>query len=156
MKVKVTEGKTNEKPLVSIYGDYQNVKLSPDQANCLVTYARTMGYLVSKKLYANWLIENKYSAQALCRLGFDCIHVPLEEKNSVDHKLIEDCKSNVLNNPAIKIVILVSGDGDFVSLVRQLQTKGKEVIIFAQPQVSQKLIRLANEFYLISQIPLCN
>ncbi|WP_199348833.1 NYN domain-containing protein [Microcoleus sp. FACHB-SPT15] len=53
------------------------------------------------------------------------------------------------------IVILVSGDGDFANLVRELQDKGKKVIIFAQPQVSQKLIILANEFYLVSQIPLC-
>jgi uncharacterized protein (TIGR00288 family) len=151
--MKVTEGKTNEpKTLVSIYGDYQNVKLSPTQANYLVSYASTLGCLVSKKVYANWLIENKVFAQALCRLGFDCLHVPLKDKNSVDHKLIDDCKSEVLNNPSLKIVILLSKDKDFVKLVRELQAEGKKVIVVAQTQVSKRLKKIADEFHHIDEL----
>jgi uncharacterized LabA/DUF88 family protein len=71
----------------------------------------------------------------------------------VDHKLIADCKLEVLNNPAINIVILISGDGDFSSLVRELKDQGKKVMIFAQPQASKKLISLANKSYPVSQIP---
>ena len=154
--MKVRQKKTNEpKTLVSFYWDCQNVRVSLNQANCLLNFASTQGIVVIKRAYAYWLHENQSFEKALYELDFECINIASFKPNSLDHKLIADCKSTVLNNPDIEIVILVSGDGDFANLVRELKTKGKKVIVFAQSQVSQKLTKLADEFYLVSKIPFC-
>lgn len=156
--MKVTEGQTNEpKAFASLYWDCQNVRVSSHQAKCLLNFASDQGILVIKRAYAYWRHENQGFEKALYDHGFDCLNVPSVKNNSVDYKLIDDCKSAVLNNPCLNIntVILVSGDKDFAGLVRELRDQGKKVIIFAQPQVSKRLIELADEFYLVSQIPLC-
>ncbi len=154
--MKVRQEKTNDpKSLVSVYWDCQNVRVSLQQAKCLLNFASTQGIVVIKRAYAYWRHENPSFEKALYELDFECINVASFKRNSLDHKLIADCKSSVLNNPDIEIIILVSGDGDFANLVRELKAKDKKVIVLAQPQVSQKLIKLADEFYLASKIPFC-
>ena len=156
IQMKVTQEKTKErKTSVALYWDCQNVRVSLHQAKCLLNFAKVQGVVVIKRTYAYWRHENRSFEEALYGLDFECINIASFQKNSLDHKLIADCKSSVLNNPAIEIVIIVSGDGDFANLIRELKAKGKKVIVLAQPQVSQKLIKLANEFYAVSQISFC-
>ena len=152
MKV-AKEQRNAQKNLVSLYWDWQNVRVSSHQAKCLLNFASVQGDLYIKKVYAYWRRENQRIEEALYNLSFDCLNIPSFTKNSVDRKLIADCKLEVLNNSAINIVILISGDGDFASLVRELKGKDKKVIIFAQTQASKKLISLANKSYSVSQIP---
>lgn len=142
------------KTLVAAYVDVQNVRFSPAQAEQFLLYANSHGCLTIKKAYANWRKENPAFEQNLYKQDLDCIHVPLNTKNAVDKKLIADCERDVSNNPSLKIVILVTGDGDFKNLVCSLQGKGKKVIIFAKRgNVNKRLEKLKTEFYFVDELP---
>ena len=138
--------------LVAVYLDWQNVSVKQNQVNCLVGFISSIGSLEIKKVYALWDKGNRKSGKLLHKFGFDCLDVPCIEKNGADQKLIADCKNQALNNPAIKTVILISGDGDFAPLVRELKAKGKEVIVIARFNVSQKLIKIADKFYDVNEL----
>lgn len=154
--MKLTQEKTKErKTSVALYWDCQNVRVNLHQAKCLLNFAHTQGNLVIKRAYAYWRYENRHFEEYLYNLGLECLNIASRQRNSLDQILIADCQSSVLNNPDIKRVIVVSGDRDFVKLIRELQAQGKKVIVVAQSQVSQKLIKIADELYLVNQIPFC-
>lgn len=67
--------------------------------------------------------------------------------------MIADCLEDVDNKLSPDLVILVSGDGDFVKLVSTLQKLGKNVIVFGQRgNVKQKLKELADEFHFVDEL----
>lgn len=139
-----------QKPLVSIYWDCQNIGVNPYLARYLSAFANLQGCLVYQKAYANWRRVNLASEQRLHELDWDCIDVPLNIKNSVDNKLIADCRREVSNPSASDIFILVTGDKDFIELVQLLRDKGKKVIIFAQTNnMSKRLAQIANASYFV-------
>ncbi|MCA1991087.1 MAG: NYN domain-containing protein, partial [Coleofasciculus sp. S288] len=140
------------KPQVSIYWDCQNIAVSPCLARYLSAFANLQGCLVSRKAYANWRRVNLVSEQRLHELDWDCIDVPLNIKNSVDNKLIADCRREVSSPLSSDIFILVTGDKDFIELVQFLQDKGKKVIIFARTNnMSKRLTQVANAFYVVDE-----
>jgi hypothetical protein len=151
------DGQTNHQKLkVSIYCDLQNVYLIQNLANFLLAFANSKGLLICKKVYYNSQFKNQASAKdKLKNLGFSCVDVPCPLKNSADNQLIADCIEDIDHSLSPDIVILVSGDGDFVKLVRILQKLGKKVIIFAQlGNVKQRLQELAGEdFYFVDKLP---
>ena len=151
----VSEESTNApKNLVAVYLDVQNVRLSPTQAEQFLLFANLRGCLTIKKAYANWRKENPDFEQNLYKQDVDCIDVPLNTRNAVDKKLIADCERDVSNNPSLKIVILVTGDGDFKKLVCSLKAKGKTVIIFARrDNANQSLKKVANIFHFVDELP---
>lgn len=144
----------NQKPSVSVYWDCQNVHINPYLARYLKIFAESRGELVALKAYAYWRKENLDFEQRLHELGYDCIDVSITKKNSVDEKLINDCKKQLDRDPS-SLLIIVTGDGDFAPLVRQYKAEGIPVIIFAQSRrkMSEKLQKLADEFYGVDQLP---
>lgn len=154
--MEVRQGKTNApKTLVSLYWDYQNVKLNLQQATLLLAFAKTKGRLICNKVYYNSHSKDQASVKnALAGLDFKYFDVPCPLKNSADNQLIADCIEDIDNNLSPHIVIIVSGDGDFAKLVRTLQKLDKKVIIFAQRgNVKQKLIDLVkDDFYFVEQL----
>lgn len=142
-------------PLVSIYWDYQNAILSLDRAKLLLDFAASKGRVISKNVYYNSQREDQAAAKInIANLGFKCLDVPCPLKNSADNQLIADCLQDIdSDNQPPDVVILVSGDGDFVKLVSNLKKLGKKVIILAQiGNIKQKLKELANEFYFLEQL----
>ncbi|MBE9052933.1 NYN domain-containing protein [Nostocales cyanobacterium LEGE 11386] len=151
-----SKGQTRQqKRLVSIYWDYQNAFLNLKQAELLLDFTKSKGYVISKNVYLNLQMHNQASAKNnIANLGFNCLNVPCLLKDSADNKLIADCLEEIHGNTSPDIFILVSGDGDFVKLVHNLQKLGKQVIIFARVgNVKQKLRELANEFYFVDKLP---
>ncbi|KAM3097734.1 NYN domain-containing protein [Phormidesmis sp. 146-35] len=142
----------NSTPSCALYWDWQNVRCTDNEADYLLSWADIVFNLKSKKAYAYWRRENEQREEFLYKIGLECVNIPSRQKNSVDDQLIQDCRSQALNNPQINVVILVSGDKDFAPLVRDLKAKGKWVIIIAQGNVSKKLRELANEFYYVSEL----
>jgi hypothetical protein len=133
---------------LAIYVDFQNVKLTAPQAEFLVSFANQFGDLANQKVYADWKIESKDSAEYFYALGFECLNVPSNKKNNVDNKLIADCELEIAN-----IVFLVTGDGDFTNLVNSLKSKGKKVIVFYQPgKVNQKLMQSVDAAYSVDKL----
>ncbi|WP_373529374.1 NYN domain-containing protein [Nostoc sp.] len=141
-------------PLVSIYWDYQNAKLSPSQAKSLLDLAKSKGRVISKNIYYNSQREDQAAVKDdLDNLGFNCLDVPCPLKNSADNQLIADCLEELHSNMSPDKIMLISGDGDFVKLVHNLQKLGKQAIILAQiGNVKQKLKELADEFYFLDDL----
>ncbi len=137
---------------VSIYWDFENVRV-PHQANCLIDFAQSRGDVVTKKVYSHWWRETRTSESVLDRYGFERIDVLEEGKNSADLKLKFDCRAELLSNLSPDVIILVSGDKGFASLVRELRLHGKQVIVFGRRDVtSYKLIGLADEFHFAEEL----
>ncbi|MEH1846966.1 MAG: NYN domain-containing protein [Nostoc sp.] len=146
---------TSQKQLkVFIYCDYQNAKLNLEQAKLLLVFAKSKGRLIGKNIYYNSQCKNQAAGKNnLDSVGYTCFDVPCPLKNSADNQLIADCLEDIHSNLSPDIVILISGDGDFVKLVHNLQKLGKQVIIFAQVgNVKQKLKELADKFYFIDKL----
>jgi hypothetical protein len=155
-----SNGQTSQqKPVVYIGWDIQNVKFKPnkllDFASNLLDFASAKGRLDCKRVYYNSQHKNQASAQkSLDYLGFNCLDVPCPLKNSADNQLIADCISRIPLKPSLDIIILVLGDKDFVGLICVLRSLGKKVIIFAQRgSESQKLIKIADEFHFVDELP---
>ena len=150
----------NQKPLVTssvaILCDWQNVKGTQTQLRSLLSFACKIGTIVLKRVYAHWRREGFQWEELFDDLDFDCFNVPSSKhkKNNVDKKLIAHCRQQILNNPDITTVILLSGDGDFKGLVHDLKAKGKKVIVIGEclKKTSRKLIKLADEFHLLNQL----
>jgi len=142
---------------VAIFWDGQNCRGTEAQVHSLCRFARQKGAIVSQKIYSDWQLEtNRKLAEMLYSSDFELISVPSfkNKPNRTDQKLIRDCKSQILNNPAITTVILLSGDGGFTPSVRDLRAQGKKVVVISgyPTHTSRKLMIAADEFYFMSQI----
>jgi uncharacterized LabA/DUF88 family protein len=140
---------------VFIFWDYQNTRLSLHEAQLLLTFAKSQGRLTGKNVYYNSQCKDQAAVKEdMSSLGFNCVNVPCNLKDSADNQLIADCLEEIDSNMSPDIVILISGDGDFIKLVRNLQKLGKKNIMFAQlGNVKQKLKELADEFYFVDDLP---
>lgn len=143
-------------PVVSIYVDLQNAYSIKHLGSLLLEFAKFQGSLIDAKVYYNSLCADQVSAtHQLQSLGFKCIDVPCPLKNSADNQLMVHCLDDIYSNRPPDTVILVSGDGDFVNLVRNLKDRGKKVIGFAQRgNVKQKLKELVgSDFHFLDELP---
>ena len=145
--------KTSEKQsTVSIYWDYQNVR-KQDKANSIIDFAQSKGNLITKKIYSNFDCEKQATKTFFQSIGFTYVNVPCSVKNSADNQLKSDLIDDIYNNPS-DIVIIVSGDSDFINLVKFLKDKGKDVVVLAQKgNVKQSLKEQAHEFSFIDDLP---
>jgi len=121
-----------------------------------MNFAHQIGTIAFKRVYAHWRRENSKYEELFDDWDFECFNVPSSKrkKNNADKKLIAHCKQQVLNNPDITTVILLSGDGDFKGLVRDLKAKGKNVIVIGEclQKTSRELTELADRFLLLNQL----
>lgn len=142
---------------VAIYWDWQNTKATEEQIQCLMMFAYLQGNLELKKVYSDWSLEKDRKRQNKLHCdGFELISVPSykDNPNRTDRKLIQDCRQQVLGQPNIKTVILISKDGDFTELVKNLRSYGKKVIVISQckEQTNRELMKSADSFLTFSQI----
>lgn len=148
---------TNGKNFVSLYWDYENINEIDNRVKQLINFAEHKGYLVNLNVYAKasiWQQNKGKTKEILNKQGFTCIDVCSSAKNAVDIKLVFDCGAEAHNNISTNIFILVTSDGDYETLVYELQNKGKKVIVFYHPNnVSKSLIQIANEAHSIEKLP---
>ncbi|MFB2977448.1 NYN domain-containing protein [Microseira sp. BLCC-F43] len=146
---------SQHEPRVALYCDLQNVWSILEHADLLLAFAKSKGRLISKKVYYNSQCQNQASAKdKLKSLSCYCVDVPCPIKDSADNKMMVDCLGDIHSYLSPDIVILVSGDGDFLKLVLTLHQLGKKVIILAQKgNVKQKLKEVAKEFYFLDDLP---
>jgi NYN domain len=98
---------TQRKPLVSIYWDYQNTKLSLDIVQLLLDFSKSKGRLIGKNVYYNSQCPDQAAAKdGIANLTFKCLDVPCPLKNSADNQLIADCLEDIHSNISPDIVIL--------------------------------------------------
>ncbi len=106
---------------------------------------RAFGYVVRTKTG-----EEKPFFNALTRLGIETRVRDLQEfydgqkKADWDVGIVIDA---IKTAPTVDVIVLVSGDGDFISLVEYLKNQGKKVEVVAlKRSSSSKLIEVADEF----------
>ncbi|CAD5934286.1 hypothetical protein PCC9214_01497 [Planktothrix tepida] len=137
---------------VAIYADFQNVRNSPEEFKLLNTWLNLKGRILKKKGYSNWKKENQLFAEVIAESSFKIIHVPHLKKNAVDDEMIQDCKHDIMTDRSIRIVILITGDKDFLPLVEELQQLGIKVILIHGDNVSQALKGTVDEAYNINEV----
>ncbi len=84
--------------------------------------------------------------------GFSIIVVPQGIKNIADEQIIIDITELNSRYPEISNYYIISGDGDFSSIIRHLKSYGKKVEVVANPiNTSKTLIEEAHDFTSITQ-----
>jgi uncharacterized protein (TIGR00288 family) len=121
---------------VAMFIDWENMHgfiRGKANVSALREVAEGYGRLVLAKSYADWR-EPRFQQDSLVlyKIGVEPIYVPAGFKNNVDVKLATDCIDMAYRHPNIKIVILVTGDGDFIHVATMLRPLGKRVIVIAQ------------------------
>ncbi|MGK7922718.1 MAG: NYN domain-containing protein [Trichodesmium sp.] len=146
---------TKNKATIGVYVDIENVSLFPEHANDILSFAKSQGDLILQKVYYNSYGKNQDNiVKKLRYLGYDCqnVHCPL--KNSADNQLISDLIKDIAGSDSPDKIIIVSGDGDFQSIVSILKELEKYVIVIAQSgSVKQELKKSADEFHFLHEIP---
>ena len=141
---------------VGMYWDVQNIHASIEQVIAVYCFAQKCGEIKKKNAYADWRCESKKLANLFDDLEFKCINAPAckAKKNNADKKLIEVCLQNIRNNPEISTVFLVSGDKDFIPLVRCLKALSIQVILIirSEENTSLKLKNIVDKFYSLDWI----
>lgn len=134
---------------VAIYWDSQNVNSNEKTVSLVQNYSKLIATLLSTKVYYNSLTNKK------C-LGIPNViykDVPCLLKNSSDNQILSDIIKDICKSQSPKTIILVSGDGDFVSIVEILKLLGKHVIVIAQSgNVNAELIKSASKFYYLNSL----
>lgn len=138
---------------VALLIDYENVQVEAT-AEYLLKFAQGCGDIVCKKAYARLWKRFLKAKKILLDLGFTLRNGWLNQRNSADSRCIFDCLDLLELPTAPDIFILVTGDSDFVELVRHLKGMRKQIIIFSRSgSVSKELRKLAHNFYFIDQLP---
>jgi uncharacterized LabA/DUF88 family protein len=92
--------------------------------------AENYGSVVMANAYADWRSKSVNQFQIdLYRLGIDLVHVVSKKgKNAVDVKMAVDAVEAIWTLPHIKTFVIVSGDRDFIHVLKMLRRHGKTVI----------------------------
>ncbi|MGL4497708.1 MAG: NYN domain-containing protein [Planktothrix sp.] len=136
----------------AIYWDVQNVGISPENIPLLNLFLNQQGDILIHKAYHYWSLKNELLGQTLYQQGVKTIHVPSGEKNAVDDEIIQDCKYDTMLDMSIKTVILITGDKDFLSLVKELQQLKIKVILISRTNVSQSFKKAVDIAYNIDEL----
>ncbi len=139
------------KPHAAFYGDFENVGVSSEQVLILPQRLSKKGNLLICNAYKSWKKEDDLLAKNLKQVNFKMMHAP-SVKNAVDDLIIEDCKKDILSDRRIREVFLMTGDKDFLPLVKDSHRFGVKVnLIYRSANASQKLINAVDEAYDIDE-----
>lgn len=102
----------------------------------IVRFAAEFGDIAYMRAYADWRLKvfNQWQID-LDRAGFDIVHVfgtgatdNERRKNASDMRIAVDAVESIWTFPHVKTYLIVSGDRDFVCVLKALRRYGKRVI----------------------------
>ncbi len=106
---------------------------------------RHAGRALVCRAYADWARAHLPDLRRqLRRLGVETVHVEassLQAKNAADIHLAIDALTWAFEKPSMEVVILVSGDGGLVPLVRQLQALDRYVVGAAREGSASEMLK---------------
>lgn len=111
--------------------------------------AEEYGRVVVARAYADWRIKEMNQFQFdLYNQGVDLVHVLGKRlKNAVDVKLAVDAVEAIWEMPQIRTFVLVSGDRDFIHVLKALRRHGKTVVgVAPDHSVSPDFASLCDRF----------
>ena len=123
----------------------------------IMQYASTLGEVVINKAYANWTNFWPYT-EPVNEYSMDLVQLfPLggsvHAKNGADIRLSLDIAEDLVSHPHVDIVLLVSGDSDFISIAQRVRRKHKRIIGLGVKETSNRYWQMScNEFKLYRTI----
>lgn len=144
-----------QEPNVGIYLDFENLAISAETVYTsqdkpliiepLIDFAASKGNICIRKAYADWTkqICGQYQS-ILMEGGFELVHMPdtnLQGKNGVDVRLAVDVMDNLANLEHIGVMIIGSGDSDFIPLIQHIKAKGVQAIVIGFEHSVARLIK---------------
>ncbi|MEP7199197.1 MAG: NYN domain-containing protein [Chloroflexota bacterium] len=156
---------------VAVFIDFENIYISvlaeydvnPD-FEALIEKAEAFGRVSVAQAYADWTPYSHY-INSLHAYQIDPMYVPAYHygeggkqkggaiKNSVDMFLCINAMKMLYSHPNIQTFVLVTGDRDFVPLVKTIREFGKRaVVIGVAGAASSHLAQSADEFFFYHQI----
>lgn len=167
-------------PSVAVYWDFENVhnsamtmvygpdwfkrikekKLKSEDTKVLdiaaiMNYANTLGEVVINRAYANWTFFYPY-ADLLNTYSMDMVQlfpIGMNAKNGADIRLSLDIAEDLVLHPHLDIVLLISGDSDFISIAQRVRRRHKRIIGLGVKETSNRYWQMAcNEFKLYRTI----
>ena len=142
---------------VGLLIDFENLVRAVDEEDidCEAVFrlADEYGRVLVANAYADWRMKdvNQYQAD-LYGLGIDLVHVFGQRrgaliKNAVDVKMAVDAVSLMSSLPHIDVYVIVSGDRDFIHVLKELRRHGKTVIgVSPNSAVSSDFSSLCDRF----------
>lgn len=135
----------SERPQVALFIDFENLVYGLQETygtnfadevepELLFELAEEYGQVVLANAYADWRFREINQFQGdLYRLGIDLIHVfgkrqANKYKNAVDVKMAVDAIETVWTLPHVDTFVIVSGDRDFIHVLKTLRRYGKTVV----------------------------
>ena len=109
----------------------------------VVNALRERGLIVLGRAYGDWYRHNRHRRR-LMEQGIDLIETPVFGpiiKNSADMHMALDAFEIAHTQPHIDTFCIVSGDSDFLPLIKRLQSRDKMVIVIAGHRFTSELVR---------------
>ncbi len=138
---------------IALLIDFDNVILGVDDpgfdVELVVNALRSRGQVVMGRAYGDWYRHNRHRRK-LMEHGIELVETPVFGpviKNSADIRIVLDGFEIAMLQQHIDAFCLVSGDSDFLPLIKKLQYLGKHVIVVSGNKFTSDLVRRnCNEF----------
>jgi len=138
---------------IALLIDFDNVILGVEEpgfdVELVVNALRSRGIVVMGRAYGDWYRHNRHRRK-LMEQGIELVETPVFGpliKNSADIRIVLDAFEIAMSQAHIDAFCLVSGDSDFLPLIKKLQYLGKTVIVIAGNKFTSDLVRRnCNEF----------
>ena len=139
---------------VAVFVDYENLALGVEKGTNeflkmepLMRQTQEHGRVVMARAYANWA----HYCIGADGLGVELIHLPrgrARKSNAADIHLVADAAEVCWSRPNIGTFVLMTGDVDFVALVRLLQGHGRRVVGYGiSGSTASRLVGECDEFF---------
>ncbi|HEX9998781.1 MAG TPA: NYN domain-containing protein, partial [Abditibacterium sp.] len=138
---------------IALLIDFDNVLLGIDDpgfdVELVVNALRERGSIVMGRCYGDWYRHNRHRRK-LMEQGLELVETPAFGpviKNSADIRIALDGLEIGMTQHHIDTFCLVSGDSDFLPLIKKLQYLGKQVLVICGNRFTSDMLRRnCNEF----------
>lgn len=139
---------------IALFIDFDNVILGVEDppgfdVELVVNALRSRGSVVLGRAYGDWYRHSRHRRK-LMEQGIELVETPVFGpiiKNSADIRIALDAFEIGMLQSHIDTFCMVSGDSDFLPLIKRLQYLGKHVIVIAGNKFTSDLVRRnCNEF----------
>ncbi len=132
---------------IALLIDFDNVILGVEDpgfdVELVVNVLRSRGVVVMGRAYGDWYRHHRHRRK-LMEQGIELVETPVFGpliKNSADIRIVIDGLDIAAAHTHIDTFCLVSGDSDFLPLIKRLQLLGKNVIVIAGNKFTSDLVR---------------
>lgn len=142
---------------IAVYIDVDNLAFTAQQEEIEIDFdvlfvaLSRYGRVVFSKAYADWSKANRYSHMwSLHVLGVQTEQLGLTagQKNTADMMMTVDALEHCLSVRRPDVLVVVSGDRDFVPLIQRVRMHGIQVVGAAFPKATSKVLRTICDHYL--------